>query len=164
MIHEGRRAPVVNQQEVVVGTEYASLGHSLLTHFRREILELLDNQVISVNREVKALIVIDNSLRSMEVTELINGSAELMVTIVLTTIADVIARVVSQHLCWGIDTRTHGTTHRIAIEILVCSRQSLLDVCISLIEGINGYDTLLLNVQLVLTGGQSKTTSYKREH
>ena len=154
MIYEGRSSPVASKQEVVVGAEHSGLGHGLLLEISSIFLitEILDNEVVGIDREVKTSIVMVNSLRSMEETELVDRSTPLMVTKILTTIVHIITRFTRQNLCRGIDTRTTiNTTHCINLEALVSSSQSLLSISIRLIEGLCTQTGLLRDVEFVFT-------------
>ena len=153
MIDEWRCAPVASEEEVVDGAEHAGLGHSLL-HERSSILfagEVLDNEVGWEDSKVKSLIVIVDSLRCMSEAELIDRAAELVVTIHSTTVVHIVARVVGQHPCRGVDARTHRTTHGVTLELLVSRSQCLLCVIVRLVEGRSGQSGLLGDVELIIT-------------
>ena len=146
-------SPVARKQEIVVGAKHTGLSHTLLHELSRILnsLKLLDDEVVGEDREVKTLIVIVNSLRSMPITELVYRSTKLMVTVHSTTVVHIIARVVSHNPCRGIDTRAHGTTHGVTLELLVCRAQSVCKIVIRLVEGGSCQTGLLSDVELIIT-------------
>ena len=153
IVYERGLSPVACQQEEVVGAEHLCLGYSLLLKVGGSILEVVDHEVVFVNRQVQELVVEVDSLRCMAETELIDRAAPLVVTIVTAGVEDIVARVVGQYSCRGVDTRTFTvtTTYCVKLETLVCRSQRLLTIGICLVEVLCCHGALLFDVEFVFT-------------
>ena len=122
VVDKRRLSPVTRQQEEVVSPEHACLCNGLFLIGRRRFLELLDDEVVAVHREIETLVVIVNGFGIAQVAELVDGTAKLMVAIVATTVEHVVARVVGQHSRRRVDARTaayRGTSQRVDHKALV---------------------------------------------
>ena len=157
MIDERRLAPIAGQEEEVIGAQDSCLGDSLLLESSGRIGEMVEDEIIVIDREIQATVMEVDGIGIALIAELVDGATKLMVAVVATTVEHVVARIIGQHTCRRVDTRAvchGGTAERVDHKSLISRCQCLFTISISLVEFRSRLSSLLLYVQLVSAGGK----------